>query len=1009
MNRIILILLLNFVSIYSQIESAKRLLGNEIYGDDMIFTSYDISTNNNDIYVAWLNSSENNLTTYTDTIYFAITNDFGDTFTQYHSFSFVDYKFYKNSTVRLIQNGENISIYFFAEEFKNNISNNGIYYLSSDDNGNTWSDITKLANVYLSQSYYKFDLFVNEAGNISFVYYKSIPQGIYYQYSTDNGISWTELKISSTKTTTDITAVESNNNEFRIYFLAQNNSDVNELRELLSTDNGATWGEKVIMPYLLDDSFILGKRRYINAAVNNQTVHFAYEMSSKRGLKKFTYNLSNQIVSEVQSLTNYKGINNSPELFVLNNEVNFGCITDKEKYSAVEDGTSSIWVNNYLNPIDTKTYPVIEWKEVKDNLDGDSKRILNTKVIDDNLKEVYALVNSEKVILTDDGIFPDLTSNDTIYSGELILPYSSNSLVVLAVDSIDNLSKTDEEICVVYPGEEKILIDKGRLKIPIDNHGVIADVDINYSGAGGFYDNKVILFSGGFFLTGEHNGMLFGNGVLTASRIKDYIPGKVQSALNDEREYIYKLAKVDKDFSASWLQWQTAVELGANFYDGDNDGIYNPVDKNNNGKWDEDEDRPDLIGEETYWYIINDGLPTELRRFTVAPKGIEIKVTLFTSKNGISEAFDNTIFIRYEIENTGTVADKFEDVYFSFAQDPDIGEYQDDLVGSDVKMSSCYAYNDGDDAEFGLNAPTLLMSFLEGPINYWKGKSYEDVNGNDIYDEGIDTPLDTAQITSGNYMGRKILPGAINMPLHSFTQYMQAHPTHGDPDTYFELRNYQLGGKSKGGDSLYISNWNFGNGNILGTDSTLYPSKYMYWGDPETQTGWLNTVTLDQRLMATTGPFDLEAGKPKTVLGALIVARGNSPVNSVTLAKEYLTEVLESYTNNFEDIPVGVEKENNIPLQFSLSQNYPNPFNPTTNIEYSIPNVETLRATSQMQNVTLKVYDILGREVAVLVNEQQSAGKYRVNFNASNLASGVYMYQLKSGNHVSSKKMLLLK
>jgi hypothetical protein len=270
-------------------------------------------------------------------------------------------------------------------------------------------------------------------------------------------------------------------------------------------------------------------------------------MSSTRELIKFSYNLSNQTVSEVQSLTNYKGINNSPELFVLNNEVNFGCITDKEKYSAVEDGTSSIWVNNYLNPIDTKTYPVIEWKEVKDNLDGDSKRILNTKVIDDNLKEVYALVNSEKVILKDDGIFPDLTSNDTIYSGELILPYSSNSLVVLAVDSIDNLSKTDEEICVVYPGEEKILIDKGRLKIPIDNHGVIADVDINYSGAGGFYDNKVILFSGGFFLTGEHNGMLFGNGVLTASRIKDYIPGKVQSALNDEREYIYKLAKVDKD------------------------------------------------------------------------------------------------------------------------------------------------------------------------------------------------------------------------------------------------------------------------------------------------------------------------------------------------------------------------------------------------------------------------------------------------------------------------------
>ncbi|MBZ0183650.1 MAG: T9SS type A sorting domain-containing protein [Melioribacteraceae bacterium] len=183
----------------------------------------------------------------------------------------------------------------------------------------------------------------------------------------------------------------------------------------------------------------------------------------------------------------------------------------------------------------------------------------------------------------------------------------------------------------------------------------------------------------------------------------------------------------------------------------------------------------------------------------------------------------------------------------------------------------------------------------------------------------------------------------------------------------------------------------------------------MYWGDPETKTGWLNTYPIDQRLMATTGPFDLEVGKPKTVLGALIAARGNSPENSVTLAKEYLNEILESYNNNFEDIPVGVANEKNIPLQFSLSQNYPNPFNPSTIIEYAIPNVETLHAKSQMQNVTLKVFDILGREVAELVNEQKSAGRYKVNFNASNLASGVYMYQLKSGNHVSSKKMLLIK
>ena len=92
------------------------------------------------------------------------------------------------------------------------------------------------------------------------------------------------------------------------------------------------------------------------------------------------------------------------------------------------------------------------------------------------------------------------------------------------------------------------------------------------------------------------------------------------------------------------------------------------------------------------------------------------------------------------------------------------------------------------------------------------------------------------------------------------------------------------------------------------------------------------------------------------------------------------------------------------PKEFVLEQNYPNPFNPTTKIKYSIP-VGTQRTVS----VKLKVYDILGNEIAALVNKEQQPGNYEVEFDASNLSNGVYFYKLQSGKFLQTKKMLLLK
>lgn len=118
----------------------------------------------------------------------------------------------------------------------------------------------------------------------------------------------------------------------------------------------------------------------------------------------------------------------------------------------------------------------------------------------------------------------------------------------------------------------------------------------------------------------------------------------------------------------------------------------------------------------------------------------------------------------------------------------------------------------------------------------------------------------------------------------------------------------------------------------------------------------------------------------------------------------------ENFIVHVVDKPVYVQDKSIQPEKFILYQNYPNPFNPSTKIKFTISAAGTQRAVS----VQLKVYDILGNEVANLVNEEKTEGSYEVEFNsnsgsAQNLSSGIYYYQLKAGSFIQTNKMLLMK
>ncbi|MFZ1461311.1 MAG: T9SS type A sorting domain-containing protein, partial [Ignavibacteria bacterium] len=106
------------------------------------------------------------------------------------------------------------------------------------------------------------------------------------------------------------------------------------------------------------------------------------------------------------------------------------------------------------------------------------------------------------------------------------------------------------------------------------------------------------------------------------------------------------------------------------------------------------------------------------------------------------------------------------------------------------------------------------------------------------------------------------------------------------------------------------------------------------------------------------------------------------------------------FNGNFEYFELAEEISIGIPDKYELSQNYPNPFNPVTNLEYGI---------AKLGFVSLKIYDVLGRELVTLVNEIKEPGYYKIKFNAGNLSSGVYFYRMEAGDFVTVKKFVVMK
>lgn len=355
-------------------------------------------------------------------------------------------------------------------------------------------------------------------------------------------------------------------------------------------------------------------------------------------------------------------------------------------------------------------------------------------------------------------------------------------------------------------------------------------------------------FAGGIWLAGIKSGEIV---TAAAEFTVEFQPGKVINGeadnpqLDKYKTYIVNLEDVADPLSnPDYLNWP--VEDGAPWIDVDGDGAYEPLDG----------DMPEIIGTSTLWSVFNDFNPTlHNNLFQTKPMGVEVQLLAWAFDR--PDAFGDMLFLKYTFINKSGV--DIDSVFASLWNDVDVGD-ANDLVGSDTTLSLGYMYQTITDQLYGDNPPALGMDFFQGPI--------------------VPSPGDTANVS-----GRRV-PGFKNLPMVSFAKYINGGPPqYSDPENGPEAYNFM-----NGFDAL---------GDPIPDPTTGQNTKFWHAGDPVTGTGWLDPEHGDKRFLMNSGPFTLAAGDTQEVVAGIIIAQGNTGVQSVDLLRQADRIAQLAYDINF--------------------------------------------------------------------------------------------------------------
>ncbi|UCE04903.1 MAG: hypothetical protein JSW07_14940, partial [bacterium] len=252
---------------------------------------------------------------------------------------------------------------------------------------------------------------------------------------------------------------------------------------------------------------------------------------------------------------------------------------------------------------------------------------------------------------------------------------------------------------------------------------------------------------------------------------------------------------------------------------------------------------PKLIGDQTLFWVMNDAAISEHANvFNTLPMGVEQQISVFGYNT--ADPLGNIMFVQWKVINKSNT--DYDSCIVAVWDDPDLGDASDDLVGCDTTLGMGYCYNGSPvDATYGTTPPALGFDFFQGPM----------VDG-------------------------------VPLPMTSFVYYYNGAPDpFGDPEDENQAYNFMSGYASDGSNFI---------------DDAGNPGKFVFSGDPVTQSGWLDSAPADRRFLMSSGPFTLAAGDTQVIVGAKIIAPGVDNLSAVDALRFFDSFAQTAFDNNFE-------------------------------------------------------------------------------------------------------------